>query len=156
MEDNMKRFLISAVAIVLVLGMGCWSFAYETDFDDLNAFDRSLPAWKLGRGIVNMISGPHEVAAHIANAAIDGGYNGAYESGWWGHIAGSVNGIIAGTITGVVAAAKRTTLGFVEVGTFWKPEYGSTIDPEYGTRCRAFGDQDYFDPNPFWYTGPPR
>ena len=94
----MKRFLISAVAMVLVAGMGCWSFAYETDFDDLNAFDRSLPAWKLGRGLVNMVSGPHEIAAHVANATINGGYNGAYESGWWGHIAGSVNGMIAGTL----------------------------------------------------------
>lgn len=152
----MKRFLISALVTVLVVGTACWSLAYETDFDDLQAFDRSLPAWKLGRGLVNIISGPHEFCAHVSNAAIDGAYNGAYESGFYGHIAGSLNGFIAGSVTGLVAAVKRTTLGALEVATFWKPEYGPTLDPEYGTRCRAFGDQDYFDPDPFWYTGPPR
>jgi putative exosortase-associated protein (TIGR04073 family) len=152
----MRRFLISTLAIVLVVGMGCWSFAYETDFDDLQNFDRSLPAWKFGRGIVNMISGPHEVAAHASNAAINGAYNGAYESGFYGQFAGGLNGLIAGTFTGLVAGVRRTALGVLEVATFWKPEYGPTMDPEYGTRCRAFGDQDYFDPDPFWYTGPPR
>jgi len=152
----MNRFLISAVATVLVIGMSCWSFAYETDFDDLNSFDRSLPAWKLGRGVVNMASGPHELFTHISNAAINGAYNGAYESGFHGHMAGTINGMIAGTLTGIVAGVKRTTVGILEIATFWKPEYGPTLDPEYGTRCRAFGDQDYFDPDPFWYTGPPR
>ena len=43
---------------------GCWSLAYETDFDDVEPFDRSLPAWKLGHSLVNMISGPLEFCAH--------------------------------------------------------------------------------------------
>ncbi len=152
----MKKFLILAVAMVLLIGISCWSFAFETDFDDLNNFDRCLPAWKLGRGFVDLISGPHELATHFANSAINGAYVGSYESGCWGNIAGSLNGMIAGTASGLVYGLKRMTLGALEIATFWKPEYGPTMDPEYGTRCRAFGDQDYFDPNPFWYTGPPR
>jgi hypothetical protein len=46
------------------------------------------------------------------------------------------------------------TTGAVEMLTFWKPEYGPTIDPTYGTRCKAWGEGDYFSPEPFWYTGP--
>jgi hypothetical protein len=30
------------------------------------------------------------------------------------------------------------------------------MDPEWGTRNLAFGARDYFDPDPFWYTGPER
>ena len=33
----------------MTLAIACSSFGYETDFDDLKRFDRSLPAWKLGR-----------------------------------------------------------------------------------------------------------
>lgn len=65
-----------------------------------------------------------------------------------------MNGYIAGFSIGVVKGVKRMTTGAVEVLTFWKPEYGPTIDPTYGTRCKAFGDTDYFDPEPFWYRGP--
>ena len=53
----MKRTLTATTAVViLTLVITCLSFAYETDFDDLKRFDRSLPAWKLGRGVVNIIS----------------------------------------------------------------------------------------------------
>jgi len=148
---NVLRFAVAAILVVVIGGTAC---AFETDFDDLKEFDRSLPAWKFGRGVVNILSGPHELFTHMTNAAIDGGYYGAYDGGLQGYIAGSTNGLIAGSWTGTVAMAKRMTRGLLEIVTFWKPEYGPTLEPEYGTRCQA--DPYYFDPNPFWYVGPDR
>jgi hypothetical protein len=153
-EDVRMSILKIALAAVLVAVVGGKALAFETDFDDLKHFDRSLPAWKLGRGVVDVLSGPHELFAHMTNAAIDGGYYGAYDDGLQGFMAGSANGFIAGSLTGAVAMAKRMTTGLLEIVTFWKPEYGPTLDPEYGTRCQA--DPHYFDPEPFWYLGPER
>jgi len=152
----MKSLLKTTVAAILVLVMTGWAFAYETDFDDLHRYTQNLPGWKLGRGITNILSGPHELFAAMTNDAIKGAYWGAYDGGFQGYIAGSTNGFIAGSLSGTFKALKRMTLGGLEILTFWKPEYGPTMDPEYGTRCRAFTDNDYFDPDPFWYTGPPR
>jgi len=148
---------LSTIAIVfLVLATAASSFAYETDFDDLRRFDRNLPGWKFGRGVVNILSGPSELFASMTNNAIEGNYYGAYDEGIHGAAAGALNGAIAGIFPGVSNMVRRMTTGVLEVLTFWKPEYGPTIDPTWGTRCRAWGDQDYFDPNPFWYTGPSR
>jgi len=155
-EDEMKKIVTTALAVILTLGMGCWALAYETDFDDLHQFDRSLPAWKFGRGIVNMLSAPQELISNMTNAAINGAYNGAYDGALHGYVAGSVNGLIAGSFTGTQRMARRFTTGVLEVLTFWKPEYGPTMDPTYGTRDRSFPDFDYFNPEPFWYVGPPR
>ena len=152
----MKTFPATATALVLVIGICSWSFAYETDFDDLNRFERNLPAWKLGRGITNIASAPHEIIANMTNNAIKGAYKGAYDGGLFGYLAGSANGYIAGAVPGVISALRRMTTGALEILTFWKPEYGPTLDPEYGTRSLAWGEQDYFDPDPFWYNGPPR
>jgi hypothetical protein len=153
-EEKMKICLTASVAIILLVVAGGASFGFETDFDDLNNFDRSLPAWKLGRGVVNFLTAPGELFTHMANAAIDGGYYGAYDGGLQGYLAGSTNGMIAGSFTGACQMMKRATTGLMEIVTFWKPEYGPTMDPEYGTRFR--GDPFYFDPEPFWYVGPPR
>lgn len=150
----MKRFLLTVFVVILVMGMGCFAFAFETDFDDLKRYDRSLPAWKFGRGVVNFISAPVDIIATATNSAIDGAYYGAYDGALQGYIAGSTNGLIAGSITGTYKAAKRATTGLLEILTFWKPEYGPTVDPLYGTRNRA--DGHFFDPLPFWYVGPPR
>jgi hypothetical protein len=137
-----------------VLGTGCFAGAYETDFDDLNKFDRSLPAWKFGRGVVNVFSAPVEIISNMTNYAIDGSYYGAYDGALQGYIAGATNGMIAGSIAGTVLAAKRATTGILEILTFWKPEYGPTMDPLYGTRNRA--DGHFFQKDSFWYIGPPR
>jgi hypothetical protein len=150
----MKKPLIAAVILIMLTAH--WAVAWETDFDDLRKFDRSLPMWKLGRGFTNLIGFPQELMANMVNSAIDGQYNGAYSEGFWGSMMGAVNGYIAGAARGTYLGLKRTTVGALEILTFWKPEYGPTMDPEYGTRNRAFGDQDYFDPNPYWYGGPPR
>lgn len=150
----MMKIARLALAVLLLAAIGGTACAFETDFDDLRHFDRSLPAWKFGRGVVNVLSGPYEFFVNVTNAAIDGGYYGAYDGALHGFIAGSTNGVIAGSWTGAVAAGRRMTRGLLEMVTFWKPEYGPTLDPEYGTRCLA--DSDYFDPNPFWYAGPPR
>ena len=83
----------------------------------------------------------------MTNEALNGSYAGAYNEGMYGSVAGVLNGYIAGFSIGVVKGVKRMTTGAVEVLTFWKPEYGPTIDPTYGTRCKAFGDTDYFDPS---------
>lgn len=152
----MKKLLTTAIAVILVMGMGCWAFAYETDFDDLQRFDRSLPAWKLGRGFVNLLTAPQELVSNITNNAINGAYQGAYDGGLHGYMAGSLNGFIAGSIVGMQKMAKRATTGCLEILTFWKPEYGPTMEPQYGTRDRSFTDLDYFNPDPFWYVGPPR
>ncbi len=153
----MKQVFTAAIALILVVGIGCCTFAYETDFDDLRRFDRNLPGWKLGRGITNMMSGPHELFTHVTNSAIKGAYYGAYDGGFHGHLSGSINGFIAGTRTGILSGLRRMTLGALEVLTFWKPEYGPTMDPTYGSRALAWGQQDYFDPGtPFWYNSIPR
>lgn len=150
----MKNLWALGLAVLLVVVTGGMALAYETDFDDLNRFDRSLPAWKLGRGVVNFFSGPYEFFTNIANSSIDGAYYGAYDGGLQGSLAGSANGAIAGSIAGTTLAAKRMTVGLLEILTFWKPEYGPTMDPEYGTRFR--GEPFFFQENPFWYAGPPR
>jgi hypothetical protein len=150
----MKRLSTLILAGLLILSLGGATLAYETDFDDLHRFDRNLPTWKLGRGVTNMCSLPHEVFSNMANEAINGNMVGAYGEGMFGSFAGALNGYIAGFGIGMIKGVKRMTTGVVEVLTFWKPEYGPTIDPTYGTRCKAFGDQDYFDSAPFWYTGP--
>jgi hypothetical protein len=157
-EVEMKRVFILTIATALVTGMCCWALAYETDFDDIHQFDRSLPAWKLGRGVVNVLSGPHEFFTAMTNNGIKGAYEGAYQSGLHGSIAGATNGVIAGFGGGMVSAFKRVTVGFLEMITFWKPEYGPTEDPTWGTRNLAFGKNDYFDSEeePFWYMGPSR
>ncbi len=152
----MKTLFKAALCLYMVACMAGWSVALETDFDDIRQFDRNLPMWKLGRGFSNFISGPHEFFAHITNESIKGGYAGAYEGGLQGYLAGSTNGAVAGTLPGIYHALKRMTTGLLEVLTFWKPEYGPTIDPHWGTRALCFGDQDYFDPDPFWYVGPDR
>lgn len=150
----MKNLSLMALAVILVLGTGSFAVAFETDFDDLKRFDRSLPAWKFGRGIVNVFSAPVEIITNMTNSAIDGSYQGAYDGALQGYVAGATNGLIAGSITGTVLAAKRMTTGLLEIMTFWKPEYGPTMDPLYGTRNRA--DGHFFDKHPFWYVGPPR
>jgi putative exosortase-associated protein (TIGR04073 family) len=152
----MKTVVAAATALILALGTAWCAFAYETDFDDLRQFDRCLPAWKLGRGFVNLVSGPYELVTHMTNNAINGSYDGAYDGGLQGSLAGGANGAIAGVIPGMYHALKRTTVGALEILTFWKPEYGPTMEPIYGTRNKAFGEQDYFDPDPFWYLGPSR
>jgi len=152
----MKKACILGATIILAFVHVSVALAYETDFDDLRKFDRSLPAWKFGRGVVNIMAGPYELLTTMTNAMINGQYNGSYDNGLWGSMAGSMNGFIAGTFTGSHRAVQRMTRGCLEILTFWKPEYGPTLDPEYGTRNRAFTDNDYFDPNPFWYYGPPR
>jgi hypothetical protein len=152
----MRKLIITAMATALMLGIACWSFAYETDFDDLQNFDRNLPGWKLGRGVVNILSAPHEFLANITNNAIKGAYKGSYYDGLQGYFAGSLNGFIAGIGPGVYCGLRRMTTGALEILTFWKPEYGPTIDPEYGTHNQAFGAQDYYNPDNFWYNGPPR
>jgi len=155
-EDKMKKIVTVAMVATLTLGIGSWCLAYETDFDDLRRFDRNLPAWKLGRGLTNIIGAPAEVFSNMTNDAIEGAYWGAYDEGFHGAVAGSFNGMIAGSFSGLYKMVRRMTTGALEMITFWKPEYGPTVDPTYNTRCRAFGSQDYFDPDPFWYYGPPR
>ncbi len=152
----MKTVLKIACALIISLVLAIPVCAYETDFDDLREFNRDLPGWKLGRGFVNMLSGPHEFTTHIANNSIQGAYNGSYDGGFQGYLAGSANGLIAGIWPGLKHGVRRMTVGALEMITFWSPEYGPTMDPTYGTRNMAFGEQDYFDPNPFWYNGPPR
>ena len=148
----MKQLRVAVLAVILVMGTGYVALAFETDFDDLRRYDRSLPAWKLGRGVVNLLSAPVDLIAEMTNSAIDGSYYGAYDGGLQGYLAGSTNGIIAGSITGTFKAAKRATTGLLEMFTFWKPEYGPTVEPLYGTRNRA--DGHFFDKDPFWYIGP--
>jgi len=156
-EDVMKRTLTAIAVVILTLVITCLSFAYETDFDDLKRFDRSLPAWKLGRGVVNILSGPYELCVNIGNGMIDGAYVGAYDGAFQGYLAGAGNGFIAGTLSGAYLGARRLTVGALEILTFWKPEFGPTIEPLYGTRDKAMaGPQDYFDPDPWWYNGPMR
>ena len=152
----MRKTSTMVLAVVLVMGVGSWSIAYETDFDDLQQFDRSLRWWKLGRGVVNILTAPAEVVTNMNNYAINGAYNGSYECGLQGYFAGATNGFIAGSVVGFGRSLKRATTGALEVLTFWKPEYGPTMEPIYGTRARAFTDNDYFNPSPFWYLGPPR
>jgi putative exosortase-associated protein (TIGR04073 family) len=150
----MKKVFTAATALILALAIVGTGFAFETDFDDLNKFERNLPGWKFGRGIVNIVMAPLELITHTTNNAIKGGYWGAYDGGAKGWVAGSTNGFIAGIGPGVYNTVKRATTGVLEVLTFWKPEYGPTMEPEYGTRNLAWGKRDYFDSDPFWYTGP--
>ncbi|HMK34366.1 MAG TPA: hypothetical protein VK463_04810 [Desulfomonilaceae bacterium] len=152
----MKRFTTIITTAILLAATASLCFAFETDFDDLQRFDRTLPGWKLGRGVVNILGAPQELFANMTNNAINGNYYGAYDEGMYGSWAGAMNGYIAGMFPGVGRMLKRATTGMLEIATFWKPEYGPTMDPTYGTRCRAFGDEDYFNPNPFWYWGPSR
>lgn len=152
----MKNFSATVLLTILVVGIGSWAFSDETHFDDLRKFDRSLPAWKFGRGVVNILSGPHELFASMTNNAISGAYNGAYGGGFHGYIAGSLNGFIGGTGPGLVKMLRRMSTGCLEVLTFWRCEYGPTVDPPYGTISRAFPNLDYFDKEPFWYSGPAR
>jgi putative exosortase-associated protein (TIGR04073 family) len=152
----MKPFIVFASLIISFLVFSPQVGAYETDFQDLQEFDRNLAGWKLGRGISNIIWGPYELLAQVTNNSINGAYNGAYDGGLQGYLAGSLNGAVAGSTAGIYSMVKRISVGLLEVVTFWKPEYGPTMDPQWGTRNRAFTDQDYFDPDPFWYNGPPR
>lgn len=152
----MRRFAILALTTLLLVSLAGWSCAQETDFDDLRRHDRNLPGWKLGRGLTNLVSGPHELLTNMINGAIKGAYWGSYSEGVHGYLAGSANGIVGGFFPGVKKAMRRTTLGALEILTFWKPEYGPTMDPEYGTRGKQWGMQDYFDPDPWWYNGPAR
>lgn len=152
----MKKYRAVAYAVIAVMGIGSWALADETAFDDLQKFDKSLPAWKFGRGIVNILSGPHELFANMTNNAINGAYYGSYQGSFPGYVAGSLNGFIGGAGPGLVKMARRMSTGALEVLTFWKCEYGPTLDPTYGTNSRAFGSEDYFDKEPFWYNGPAR
>lgn len=152
----MRKLLAPALITVMLLGMASWGLAYETEFNDLHRFDRSLPGWKLGRGVNNVIAAPMELFTHMTNAAIKGSYEGAYDNSMQGYLGGATAGYISGFVTGIPAVARRATTGLLEILTFWKPEYGPTIDPEYGTRQQIFGKQDFFDPDPFWYNGPVR
>ncbi len=157
MEDGMNKITFAALTMLLTLVMVGGSFGYETDFDDLNRFDYSLPPWKFGRGVVNFLSLPHEVFANMTNEAIKGAYFGAYDGALPGYIAGTANGMIAGAAVGFAKGWKRMATGIMEMVTFWKPEYGPTMEPTYGTRCKAYaGPDDYFSEHPWWYNGPDR
>ncbi len=153
----MNKTLLTTLTVLLTLTMLTWSWSYETDFDDLNRFDQSLPAWKFGRGVVNLLSLPHELFANMTNESIKGAYNGAYDGALPGYLAGSANGVIAGTGIGLYKGVKRMTVGAIEMLTFWKPEFGPTMEPTWGTRCQAFsGPDDYYSLDPWWYNGPDR
>lgn len=150
----MKKLLALVTALVLILGIGSISLAYESDFDDIHQADRNLAFWKLGRGVMNVFALPHELLTNMTNEAIKGGRQGAYEGAWPGYIAGSFNGAIAGACMGFKKGFERLTRGGLEILTFWKPEYGPTIDPAFGTRAIQFGQQDFFEDEPFWDYGP--
>jgi hypothetical protein len=155
-EDDMNRFATAAATLILIVGMACWSFAFETDFQDVNQFDTNLPGWKFGRGVANIVGGPNEFFTAVTNNAIKGAWQGAYSEGLPGYLGGSLNGGIAGVGPGIVNSLRRMTTGALEILTFWKPEYGPTMNPTYSTRALNWGAQDYFDPDPFWYNGPAR
>lgn len=150
----MKKTLMLTIVLVLALGAGYQALAYETDFDDIQEFDRNLPSWKFGRGVTNILSGPHELLTHMSNNAIKGAYKGAYEGGLHGYLCGATNGFIAGIVPGLISGFRRMTTGALEMITFWKPEYGPTVDPEYGTHDLSYGSRDYFNDDPFWYDRP--
>ena len=63
----MKKIVTIAMLALIVVGMGSWCLAYETDFDDLRRFDRNLPAWKFGRGLANIIGAPAELFSNMVN-----------------------------------------------------------------------------------------
>lgn len=153
----MKRCRSAVCIFIALVGASSWALAGdETSFDDLQKFDRSLPAWKFGRGIVNILCGPHELFASMTNNAINGAYYGAYQGSFPGYVAGSINGFIGGAGPGLVKMVRRMSTGCLEVLTFWKCEYGPTLDPIYGTPSKVFGAEDFFDKEPFWYGGPAR
>lgn len=154
LEERMKTIAAAFMTLAFTVCIGGWCFAFETDFDDLNRFDRNLPGWKLGRGITNILFAPNELFAHTTNNAIKGAYAGAYDGGLHGYMAGSLNGFLAGIGPGMIGMVRRITTGALEIATFWKPEYGPTLDPQWGTRCLAGGPLDLFDPDPYWYNGP--
>ena len=152
----MKTPIIAIVALIVVMGLAGFAHAFETDFDDINQFDRNLMWWKFGRGVTNVLSGPYELFTEMGNNAIHGAYVGAYDGSLQGYMAGSANGYIAGFFSGMYKGLRRMTTGALEIVTFWKPEYGPTLDPLYGTRDEAMGYHDFFKPEPFWYNGPAR
>jgi hypothetical protein len=153
----MNKTLLTALTLLLTLMMLTSSWSFESDFDDLNRFDQSLPAWKFGRGVVNLISLPNELFTNMTNESIKGAYVGAQDGALTGYFAGSANGMIAGTAIGLYKGVKRMTVGAIEMLTFWKPEFGPTMEPLYGTRNASFsGPDDYYSLQPWWYNGPDR
>ncbi len=150
----MKTLTVCAIAAMLICAMGVSAMAYDTEFEDVHEFDRSLPWWKLGRGFSNVLAGPHELWTSMTNEAIKGARKGSYKGGLHGYMSGSLNGYIAGFFPGLYKGVRRMTTGVLEMATFWKPEYGPTIDPEYGTRLKSWGSQDYFEEPSYWYGGP--
>lgn len=155
-EEKMKKLLAMVTALVLIVGVGGSALAYESDFDDIHKTNRDLPFWKLGRGVVNLFGLPHELVTNMTNESIKGGRQGAYEGSWPGFMAGSLNGALAGMAIGIKKGLERMTRGGLEILTFWKPEYGPTIEPTWGTRSMQFGQQDFYESEPFWDTGPPK
>lgn len=149
---------LSAGILLALFATFIWNpaLADETEFDNLLSYGNNLPGWKFGRGLTNVLLGPHELFATMTNSAIAGSYDGAYRAGFHGSIAGSLNGYIAGSGLGLKRMVKRMTMGCLEMLTFWRPEYGPTTKHPYGTRSMVFGHQDYFDQDPFWYNGPSR
>ncbi len=152
----MNKILPVLIGLILVVVVGGWSWGFETDFDDLQRFDRNLPSWKFGRGVVNILAAPNELFIAMTNNAVKGAYYGAYDGGLHGYLGGSTNGMIAGIFPGTARMLRRATVGFLEILTFWKPEYGPTMDPQYNTRCLAWPENDYFNPDSFWYNSSER
>lgn len=128
------------------------SNASESDEACVSRLESS--AWKLGRGITNIVSAPYELYACMTNSAIEGAYEGSYIGGFSGYMTGAMGGYLAGSVTGIVAMIRQMNQGLLQTATFWRPGTVLRRLPPTRTPDVDFGPDDYCDPDPFWFNGP--
>ncbi|MGC8660387.1 MAG: hypothetical protein ACP5U1_15080, partial [Desulfomonilaceae bacterium] len=58
-------------------------------------------AWKMGRGITNIVFSPCQLFSVMTDLATKGAYEGSYGSGFRGYVSGAIQGYLAGSVVGL-------------------------------------------------------
>ncbi|MDR3605591.1 MAG: hypothetical protein P4L38_13250 [Syntrophaceae bacterium] len=145
------EFLVVAL-IIAAYGVVDVSNGSECNQEPVSRLECS--AWKLGRGITNILFAPCELYAGMTNSAVEAAYEGSYSGGLPGYISGAVAGYVAGSIIGVRSMLRQINQGLIQTATFWNSESVCRRRPPPRMPDTPFGPDDCLDPDPFWFNGP--
>ncbi|MGC8602671.1 MAG: hypothetical protein ACP5VS_03160 [Desulfomonilaceae bacterium] len=148
-----KRILMLLVAALIMVSVALADTPKITQCNQEPVSRLENSAWKLGRGITNVLFAPYQLLAGMTNSAIEGAYEGSFSKGLPGYISGATAGYVAGSLIGLIAMLKQINQGLMETATFWNPNPACRRLPPERKPDTNFGPDDYLDPDPFWFNG---
>ena len=145
------EFLV-VVLIIATYGVVDVSDGLEDDPEPVSRLECS--AWKLGRGITNILFAPYQLYAGMTNSAVEAAYEGSFSGGLPGYISGATAGYVAGSIMGLTSMRRQINQGLIQIATFSNLKPVCRRLPSARMPDTPFGPDGCFDPDPFWFNGP--